>query len=106
MIRAVFTLFFVGFTLFANAQKFCAYIQATYSPIPRSLTIVVGDSAIVVKDKKGKPQQFKTQIAALNWLSKKGWRLEPLDMGKEGSARSFLMSRENTTEEELRRMFH
>ena len=99
----VFTLW-VAAALYA--QNFKAYIEVVYSPIPRTASVIVGDSAIVIKDAKGQPRQFKTVVAVLNWLSKKGWRVEPINLNHGAqSVHTFLMSRENTSEKELKTMF-
>ena len=79
----------------------------TYSPIPRTVTIIVGDTAVIPKDSKGQPLQFNTIISVLNWLSKKGWHVEPIDMNSNTQqSYSFLLSRDNTTDKELGSMFN
>lgn len=90
----------------AYAQSFKAYIQVTYSPIPRTVSIVVGDTAVIPKDAKGQPLKFNTVVAVLNWLSKKGWHVEPVTLisGSQQS-QTFLMSRDKTTDKELATMF-
>jgi hypothetical protein len=96
---------FLFVALFLFAQGFRAYLQVTYFPITRNVSIMVGDSVIIPKDSKGRPLQFSTSIAAINWLSKKGWRIEPINLGSQQNP-TYLMSRENTTEKELGTMFN
>jgi hypothetical protein len=92
---------------YAYCQAYKAYIRVTYSQIARSVSIVVGDSAIIPKDSKGQPQQFKTTVAVLNWLSKKGWHIEPIYLNTNDQMNhTYLMSRENTTDKELSTMFN
>lgn len=93
------------FALCMFAQGFKAYLQVTYFPIPRNVSIMVGDSIIIPKDKKGQPLKFNTSIAALNWLSKKGWHIEPINLGSQQNP-TYIMSRENTTEKEISTMFN
>lgn len=83
------------------AQAFKAYIQVSYQPITHTVSIIIGDNAIVPKDAKGNPLQFNTSVAVLNWLSKKGWQLVPINNG----ANTYLMCRDNTTEKQLQTMF-
>ena len=83
------------------AQAFKAYIQVNYQPITRTVSIIIGDNAIVPKDTKGNPLQFNTSVAVLNWLSKKGWQLVPINNG----VNTYLMCRDNTTEKQLQTMF-
>lgn len=88
------------------AQSFRAYIQVTYSPIPRTVSIIVGDTAVIPKDAKGQPLKFNTVVAVLNWLSKKGWHVEPVTLNSSSQqSQTFLMSRDNTTDKELSAMF-
>ena len=95
------------FTICLYSQSFKAYRQITYSPIPRTVTIIVGDTAVIPKDSKGQPLQFNTIISVLNWLSKKGWHVEPIDMNSNTQqSYSFLLSRDNTTDKELGSMFN
>ena len=95
----------VSFALSLCAQGFRAYLQVTYAPIPRTATIMVGDSVIIPKDSKGQPLKFNTAVAVLNWLSKKGWRLEPIHVNSQ-QVQTFMMSRDNTTEKEIGAMFN
>ena len=104
MKRLTTILLLVSFALSLWAQGFRAYLQVTYAPIPRTVTLMVGDSVIVPKDAKGQPLKFNPAIAALNWLSKKGWRLEPIQMNSQ-QVHTYIMSRDNTTEKELSVMF-
>lgn len=88
------------------AQAFRAYIQVTYYPMPRTVSICIGDKVIVPKDSNGQPLQFNTTVAVLNWLSKRGWHVEPVSLNNGNqTGNTFLMSRDNTTEEELRNTF-
>lgn len=90
----------------AYAQSFKAYIQVTYSPIPRTVSIIVGDTAVIPKDAKGQPLKFNTVVAVLNWLSKRGWHVEPVTQNSSSQqSQTFLMSRDNTTDKELSAMF-
>ena len=102
MKRLTAALISLFFTISMYAEGVRAYIQVTYSPIPRTVTIIVGDSVIIPKDSKGQPRQFNTVVAVLNWLSKKGWHVEPIDMNKSTqSAQTFLMSRDDTTDKDF-----
>ncbi len=92
-------IFTIAITSFAQAFK--AYIQVKYEPITRTVSIIVGDNAIVPKDEKGSPMQFNTSVAVLNWLSKKGWQVVPIN----NAPNTFLMARDHTTEKELQTMF-
>ena len=100
-----FIISFLFFALSLFAQSFKAYLQVTYSPITRNVNIIVGDGVIVPKDSKGRPLQFNTSIAVLNWLSKKGWHIEPINLGSQQNP-TYIMSRNNTTEKELDTMFN
>jgi len=91
---------------YAYCQAYKAYIHVTYSQVARTVSIVVGDSAIIPKDSIGQPRQFKTMVSVLNWLSKKGWHIEPINLNTNSQLNhTYLMSRENTTDKELSIMF-
>ena len=101
---AIITLLTIVLCSFAQAFK--AYIQVTYIPVQRSATIIVGDSAVIPKDEKGQPLKFNTTISLLNWLSQKGWYVEPININNGNPSNiTFLMSRDNTTEKEIANMF-
>jgi hypothetical protein len=104
MKKKIFVLLFLMIVLSLYAQSYRAYLQVTYFPIPRTVSIIVGDSVIIPKDSKGQPLQFKTSVAVLNWLSKKGWHVEPINMISQQN-HTYIMSRENTTDKEISVMF-
>lgn len=81
------------------AQGYKAYITVTYSAISQSAVIVYGEQTTAPKTK------FKTFVSLLNWLSKKGWSPEPILAEKNGNNTTVFMSRDKTTDAELKTMF-
>ena len=76
------------------ARQFKAFCTIQYEPRFQTVTVIVGNSAMYLKDNSGKPMRFRTQVAALNYMSKLGWELVPLPMQTEsGQQQKFLFTK-------------
>ena len=101
-------------TMAANAEmRYRAYCEMIYSAITQR-TIIEGESRNI-KDQNGQPLKFKTMEIALNYLSKKGWHVEPVELpsaaankapsGNKSTTTILLLSHDNSSEEEIKNMF-
>lgn len=100
MKKYLIILLMVMASLSCYADGFKAYITVTYNSISQCAVIIYGDQSATPKTK------FKTFVSLLNWLSKKGWKVEPILSDKDGKSTTVLMSRENTTDQQLKTMFN
>lgn len=103
-------------TIAANAEtRYRAYCEMIYSAITQQTIIIIEGESRNIKDKNGLPLKFKTMEMALNYLSKKGWHVEPVELpsaaankvqsGSKSTTTILLLSRDNSSEEEIKNMF-
>ena len=113
---AFFTLMLLLVTIAANAEtRYRAYCEMIYSAITQQTIIIIEGESRNIKDKNGLPLKFKTMEMALNYLSKKGWQVEPVELpssaankaqsGSKSTTTILLLSRDNSSEEEIKNMF-
>ena len=113
---AFFTLMLLLVTIAANAEtRSRAYCEMIYSAITQQTIIIIEGESRNIKDKNGLPLKFKTMEMALNYLSKKGWHVEPVELpsaaankaqsGSKSTTTILLLSRDNSSEEEIKNMF-
>ena len=113
---AFFTLMLLLVTIAANAEtRYRAYCEMIYSAITQQTIIIIEGESRNIKDKNGLPLKFKTMEMALNYLSKKGWHVEPVELpsaaankaqsGSKSTTTILLLSRDNSSEEEIKNMF-
>ena len=113
---AFFTLMLLLVTIAANAEtRYRAYCEMIYSAITQQTIIIIEGESRNIKDKNGLPLKFKTMEMALNYLSKKGWHVEPVELpsaaankaqsGSKSTTTILLLSRDNFSEEEIKNMF-
>ena len=115
--KATLTLMLLLVTMATNAEtRYRAYCEMIYSAITQQTIIIIEGESHNIKDKKGQPMKFKTMEMALNYLSKKGWHVEPVELpyaaankAQSGNGKStttiLLLSRDNSSEEEIKNMF-
>ncbi len=115
--KATLTLMLLLVTMATNAEtRYRAYCEMIYSAITQQTIIIIEGESRNIKDKKGQPLKFKTMEMALNYLSKKGWHVEPVELpsaaankAQSGNGKStttiLLLSRDNSSEEEIKNMF-
>ena len=112
--KTTLTLMLLLATMAANAEtRYRAYCELIYRAITQQ-TIIEGESRNI-KDQNGQPLKFKTMEIALNYLSKKGWHVEPVELpsaaankapsGNKSTTTILLLSRDNSSEEEIKNMF-
>lgn len=76
------------------ARPFKAFCTIQYDPRFQTVTLIVANSAVYLKDSSGEPMRFRTQVAALNYMSKLGWDLVPIPMQTEsGQQQKFLFTK-------------
>ena len=103
-------------TIAANAEtRYRAYCEMIYSAITQQTIIIIEGESRNIKEKNGLPLKFKTMEMALNYLSKKGWHVEPVELpsaaankaqsGSKSTTTILLLSRDNSSEEEIKNMF-
>ena len=113
---AFFTLMLLLVTIAANAEtRYRAYCEMIYSAITQQTIIIIEGESRNIKDKNGLPLKFKTMEMALNYLSKKGWHVEPVELpsaaankaqsGSKSTTTILLLNRDNSSEEEIKNMF-
>ena len=112
---AFFTLMLLLVTIAANAEtRYRAYCEMIYSAITQQTIIIIEGESRNIKDKNGLPLKFKTMEMALNYLSKKGWHVEPVELPSAAANKAqsgsnsttiLLLSRDNSGEEEIKNMF-
>lgn len=114
--KTTLTLMLLLATMAANAEmRYRAYCEMIYSAITQQTIIIIEGESRNIKDKNGLPLKFKTMEMALNYLSKKGWHVEPVELpsaaankaqsGSKSTTTILLLSRDNSSEEEIKNMF-
>jgi len=114
--KTTLTLMLLLATMAANAEtRYRAYCEMIYSAITQQTIIIIEGESRNIKDQNGQPLKFKTMEMALNYLSKNGWHVEPVELpsaaankaqsGNKSTITILLLSRDNSSEEEIKNMF-
>jgi hypothetical protein len=113
--KTTLTLMLLLATMAANAEtRYRAYCEMIYSAITQQTIIIIEGESRNIKDQNGQPLKFKTMEMALNYLSKNGWHVEPVELpsaankaqsGNKSTTTILLLSRDNSSEEEIKNMF-
>ena len=114
--KTTLTLMLLLATMTANAEtRYRAYCEMIYSAITQQTIIIIEGESRNIKDQNGQPLKFKTMEMALNYLSKNGWHVEPVELpsaaankaqsGNKSTITILLLSRDNSSEEEIKNMF-